>query len=102
MSIEDLLRERRIHRHQADSAAIRALIERAGDDLASAAHMLEQDADWALSIAHNASCVQHGRLSSRAAFGRQAMRHTRIRSPSFAKSPERNSSNSSPTSIAFE
>jgi uncharacterized protein (UPF0332 family) len=54
MSIEDLLRERRIHRHQADSAAIRALIERAGDDLASAAHMLEQDADWALSIAYNA------------------------------------------------
>jgi hypothetical protein len=36
MSIEDLLRERRIHRHETDMAAIRALVERAGDDLASA------------------------------------------------------------------
>jgi len=54
MSIEDLLRERRIHRHETDIAVIRALAGRAGDDLASAAHMLEQDADWALSIAYNA------------------------------------------------
>jgi uncharacterized protein (UPF0332 family) len=54
MTIEDLLRERRIHKHQTDIAVIRALVERAGEDLASAAHMLEQDADWALSIAYNA------------------------------------------------
>ena len=54
MSIEDLLRERRIHRHETDMAAIGALAGRARDDLASAAHMLEQDADWALSIAYNA------------------------------------------------
>lgn len=54
MSIDDLLRERRIHRHQTDIGTIRALVERAGDDLASAEHMLEQDADWALSIAYNA------------------------------------------------
>lgn len=54
MSIEDLLRERRIHKHQTDIATIRALVERAGDDLASAAHMLEQNPDWALSIAYNA------------------------------------------------
>jgi len=36
MSIEDLLRERRIHRHETDMAAIGALVERARDDLASA------------------------------------------------------------------
>ena len=54
MSIEDLLRERRIHEHETDIAVIGALVERAGEDLASAAHMLEQDADWALSIAYNA------------------------------------------------
>ncbi len=54
MSIEDLSRERRIHRHETDIATICALAGRAGDDLASAAHMLEQDADWALSIAYNA------------------------------------------------
>ena len=54
MSIEDLLRERRIHKHQTDIGTTRGLVERAGDDLASVEHMLVQDADWALSIAYNA------------------------------------------------
>ena len=31
------------------------MIERAGEDLASAVHMLDQDSDWALSIAYNAA-----------------------------------------------
>ncbi len=53
MSIDDLLREHRIYRHQADDGDIRGLVERAEDDLASAEHMLEQDAGWALSIAYN-------------------------------------------------
>lgn len=53
MPIDDLLRERRIHRHQAAPDDIRALVERAETDLASAVHMLEHDADWALSIAYN-------------------------------------------------
>jgi len=54
MTIEDLLRDRRIGRQPPDQVVIRAMIERAGSDLDSAAHMLEQDADWALSIACNA------------------------------------------------
>lgn len=54
MSIDELLRERRIHRQKASADDIRALTERAEEDLASAVHMLEQDSDWALSIAYNA------------------------------------------------
>jgi uncharacterized protein (UPF0332 family) len=54
MSIEDLLRERRIHKHRASEDDLRKLVVRAESDLAAAAHMLEQDADWALSIAYNA------------------------------------------------
>lgn len=54
MSIDELLRERRIHRQKASADDIRALTERAEEDLASAVHMLEQDSGWALSIAYNA------------------------------------------------
>jgi len=45
---------RRIHRHTASEDDLRALADRAETDLASALHMLDQDADWALSIAYNA------------------------------------------------
>jgi len=54
MTIDDLLRERRIYRQDVASMQIQGLLQRAGDDLASAKHMLQQDPDWSLSISYNA------------------------------------------------
>ncbi len=45
MTIDDLLRERRIYRQDVTSMQIQGLLQRAGDDLASAEHMLQQDPD---------------------------------------------------------
>ena len=54
MTIEELLRERRVHRQKVAAADIAAGIARAERDIESARFMLERDPAWAFSIAYNA------------------------------------------------
>jgi uncharacterized protein (UPF0332 family) len=54
MSVDELLRERRIYRQDSAPADVRAALERATKDLASAEHILGVDHGWAFSIAYNA------------------------------------------------
>ena len=54
MTIEELLRERRVHRQKVAAADIVAGIARAERDIESARFMLERDPAWAFSIAYNA------------------------------------------------
>lgn len=53
MTLDELLRERRIYRQKIASADILAAIARAENDIDSAQYMLERDRDWAFSIAYN-------------------------------------------------
>ena len=54
MSVDELLEQRRIYRQEAAPADVRATLERAARDLASAEHILGVDHGWAFSIAYNA------------------------------------------------
>jgi uncharacterized protein (UPF0332 family) len=54
MSVDELLRERRIYRQDSAPADVRATLERATKDLASAEYILGVDHGWAFSIAYNA------------------------------------------------
>jgi len=54
MNVDELLQQRRIYRQDAARADVRAALERAAKDLASAEHMQSVDHGWAFSIAYNA------------------------------------------------
>jgi len=54
MPFEDLLRQRRIHRHRAAPDEIASLLALADRDIRMARRTLAEDWDWAFSIAYNA------------------------------------------------
>jgi uncharacterized protein (UPF0332 family) len=54
MTVDELLQQRRICRQDDAPADVRAALERATKDLASAEHMQSVDHGWAFSIAYNA------------------------------------------------
>lgn len=54
MPFEELLRQRRIHRHRAAPDEIARLLEPADRDIRMARRTLAEDWDWAFSIAYNA------------------------------------------------
>lgn len=54
MSIEDLLKKRKIFRHRASREEVRRLLELADRDIRMAKLTMAEDWDWAFSIAYNA------------------------------------------------
>ncbi len=54
MQIEDLLRRRKIYRHQATHEEVERLLQLADRDLRMARLTMAEDWDWAFSIAYNA------------------------------------------------
>jgi uncharacterized protein (UPF0332 family) len=54
MTVDELLQQRRIYRQDSAPADVRATLDRAAKDLASAEHILSVDHGWAFSIAYNA------------------------------------------------
>lgn len=54
MPFEDLLQNRRIHRHRASKDEIERLVQLADRDLRMARHTMPEDWDWGFSIAYNA------------------------------------------------
>ena len=54
MTFDDLLAQRKIHRHRASKDEIERLIQLAERDLRMARHTMPEDWDWGFSIAYNA------------------------------------------------
>jgi len=54
MTVDELLQQRRIYRQDGAPADIRATLDRAAKDLASAEHIQSVDHGWAFCIAYNA------------------------------------------------
>jgi uncharacterized protein (UPF0332 family) len=54
MPFEELLRQRRIHRHRATAAEVARLLALADRDIRMARRTMPEDWDWAFSIAYNA------------------------------------------------
>lgn len=54
MTVDELLQQRRIYRQDSAPADIRATLDRAAKDLASAEHIQSVDHGWAFCIAYNA------------------------------------------------
>ena len=61
MSVDELLQQKRIYRQDSTPADVRATLERAAKDLASAEHMLSVDHGWAFPSPTTRSCTRHGR-----------------------------------------